>query len=162
MQCAIRGRNFCFSAKDAFFLLTRNCLRVFVLDMVTDLVLLISKLVVVASVGVLAYFFFNHGITFLDNWVPNLNYSLTPVVVLVLLSYIISTVFFTVYEMGVDTIFLCFLEDLEMNDGSPGKPYFMSKGLRKILHKRNQSESQNVELAHSDDEEDRRLLPSKK
>ena len=35
--------------------------------------------------------------------------------------------------MAVDTLFLCFLEDIERNDGSDEKPYFMSKDLRKIL-----------------------------
>ena len=35
--------------------------------------------------------------------------------------------FFGVYSMAVDTLFLCFLEDLERNDGSLEKPYFMSK-----------------------------------
>ena len=29
------------------------------------------------------------------------------------------------------------VEDLEMNDGSPDKPYFMSKGMMKILGKKN-------------------------
>ena len=37
--------------------------------------------------------------------------------------------------MAVDTLFLCFLEDLERNDGTPEKPYYMSKNLRKILGK---------------------------
>jgi len=30
--------------------------------------------------------------------------------------------------MAIDTIFLCFCEDCEMNDGLE-KPYYMSKGL---------------------------------
>ena len=37
--------------------------------------------------------------------------------------------------MAVDTLFLCFLEDLERNDGTPEKPYYMSKSLRQILGK---------------------------
>jgi choline transporter-like protein 2/4/5 len=37
--------------------------------------------------------------------------------------------------MGVDTIFLCFLEDLEHNDGSSEKPFFMSNKLKEILGK---------------------------
>ena len=41
--------------------------------------------------------------------------------------------FFGVYEMAVDTLFLCFLEDIERNDGSASKPYYMSKDLKKIL-----------------------------
>ncbi len=35
--------------------------------------------------------------------------------------------FFGVYSMAVDTLFLCFLEDLERNDGTPERPYYMSK-----------------------------------
>ena len=45
----------------------------------------------------------------------------------VLGSYSIADVFFDVYEMAVDTVFLCFLEDVERNDGSEERPYFMSK-----------------------------------
>ena len=37
--------------------------------------------------------------------------------------------------MAVDTLFLCFLEDMERNDGTPSRPYFMSKGLQKIVGK---------------------------
>lgn len=33
-MCAIHGKNFCASAKDAFMLLMRNIVRVFVLDKV--------------------------------------------------------------------------------------------------------------------------------
>ena len=43
--------------------------------------------------------------------------------------------FFGVYAMAVDTLFLCFLEDLERNDGSQQRPYYMSSGLKKILGK---------------------------
>ena len=43
--------------------------------------------------------------------------------------------FFGVYAMAVDTLFLCFLEDLERNDGSRQRPYYMSSGLKKILGK---------------------------
>ena len=48
-------------------------------------------------------------------------------------AYFIADMFFEVYEMAVDTLFLCFLEDIERNDGSPEKPYYMSKDLKKIL-----------------------------
>ena len=43
--------------------------------------------------------------------------------------------FFGVYAMAVDTLFLCFLEDLERNDGSTQKRFYMSKSLKKILNK---------------------------
>lgn len=37
-------------------------------------------------------------------------------------------------------IFFFSVEDLERNDGSPDKPYYMSKGLMEILGKKNESE----------------------
>lgn len=38
----------------------------------------------------------------------------------------------TVFEMTVDTIFICFCEDCEQNDGM-NRPYFMSKGLMEVM-----------------------------
>ncbi len=32
-------------------------------------------------------------------------------------------------QMVVDTLLLCFCEDCELNDGTPGKQYFMSQSL---------------------------------
>lgn len=52
-------------------------------------------------------------------------------------SYLIAHGFFSVYGMCVDTLFLCFLEDLERNDGSAERPYFMSSNLKKLLNKTN-------------------------
>jgi choline transporter-like protein 2/4/5 len=39
--------------------------------------------------------------------------------------------------MAIDTLFLCFLQDSEINDGSKEKPFYMSKKLMKILGKKN-------------------------
>ncbi|TMS22971.1 Choline transporter-like protein 2 [Larimichthys crocea] len=54
---------------------------------------------------------------------------------LVVGSYLIAHGFFSVYAMCVDTLFLCFCEDLERNDGSSERPYFMSPELHEILSK---------------------------
>ncbi len=56
-----------------------------------------------------------------------------PIAVVVIGSYFIASSFFGVYSMAVDTLFLCFLEDLERNDGTPSRPYFMSKGLQRVF-----------------------------
>ncbi|CAM4640095.1 unnamed protein product [Leuciscus chuanchicus] len=139
IMIAVYGKNFCVSAKNAFSLLMRNIIRVVVLDKVTDLLLFFGKLLVVGGVGVLAFFFFagripNTGTTFQT---AALNYYWMPIITVVFGAYLIAHGFFSVYNMGVDTLFLCFLEDLERNDGSPEKPYFMSKNLMKILNKKN-------------------------
>ncbi|XP_078075151.1 choline transporter-like protein 5 isoform X1 [Mustelus asterias] len=139
IMIAIYGKNFCTSAKDAFFLLMRNVVRVAVLDKVTDFLLLLGKLLIVGGVGVLAFFFFTHRISIIAGEAPSLNYYWVPLVTVIFGSYLIAHGFFSVYAMCVDTLFLCFLEDLERNDGSADRPYFMSKTLMKILNVRNRA-----------------------
>ncbi|KAK2830575.1 hypothetical protein Q5P01_018506 [Channa striata] len=141
IMIAIYGKNFCVSAKNAFMLLMRNIIRVVVLDKVTDVLLFFGKLLVVGGVGVLSFFFFSGRIRLPGNVFRSetLNYYWMPIITVVFGSYLIAHGFFSVYNMCVDTLFLCFLEDLERNDGSVEKPYFMSKNLMKILHKSNKT-----------------------
>ncbi|CAM5159465.1 unnamed protein product [Eretmochelys imbricata] len=138
---AIYGKNFCTSAKNAFKLLMRNIIRVVVLDKVTDLLLFFGKLLVVGGVGVLGFFFFSGRIEISDPQFrsPSLNYYWLPILTVVVGAYLIAQGFFSVYSMCVDTLFLCFLEDLERNDGSVEKPYYMSSSLMKLLNKKNKT-----------------------
>ncbi|XP_036269939.1 choline transporter-like protein 4 isoform X3 [Pipistrellus kuhlii] len=139
IMIAIYGKNFCVSARDAFMLLMRNIVRVVVLDKVTDLLLLFGKLLVVGGVGVLSFFFFTGRLVGLgkDFESAPLNYYWLPILISVVGAYVIASGFFSVFGMCVDTLFLCFLEDLERNDGSAARPYFMSKALLQILGKKN-------------------------
>ncbi|KAM6899932.1 choline transporter-like protein 4 [Xenentodon cancila] len=138
IMVAIYGTNFCVSAKNAFQLLMRNIIRVVVLDKVTDVLLFFGKLLVVGGC-VLAFFFFSGRILLPGNTFRSetLNYYWIPIITVAFGSYLIAHGFFSVYNMCVDTLFLCFLEDLERHDGSVQKPYFMSKNLMKILNKSN-------------------------
>uniref|UniRef100_A0A673XEX5 Choline transporter-like protein n=1 Tax=Salmo trutta TaxID=8032 RepID=A0A673XEX5_SALTR len=135
IMIAIYGKNFCTSAKDAFFLLMRNVVRVAVLDKVTDFLLFLGKVLISGSVGVLAFFFFTRKIPVIQEEVPSLNYYWVPLLTVIFGSYLIAHGFFNVYAMCVDTLFLCFCEDLERNDGSPLKPFFMSPQLHRILRR---------------------------
>jgi len=138
IMCAIHGKNFCASAKDAFMLLMRNIIRVFVLDKVTDFVFFLSKVLITVGVGSVAYVFFaTDMVKFMDN--SDLTYGVVPVVVIMIVTYLIATLFFSVYSMAVDTLFLCFLEDCERNNGKD-RPFYMSKNLMKIFGKRNKKE----------------------
>ncbi|NXD88473.1 CTL2 protein, partial [Halcyon senegalensis] len=140
IMIAIYGTNFCTSARNAFFLLMRNIIRVAVLDKVTDFLFFLGKLLIVGSVGILAFFFFTHRIKLVQDTAPPLNYYWVPILTVIVGSYLIAHGFFSVYGMCVDTLFLCFLEDLERNDGSAEKPYFMSPDLKKLLKKTNKGQ----------------------
>uniref|UniRef100_A0A8C9ZCU1 Choline transporter-like protein n=1 Tax=Sander lucioperca TaxID=283035 RepID=A0A8C9ZCU1_SANLU len=133
IMIAIYGKNFCVSAKNAFSLLMRNVVR---------FVLKLETLKSLSLPGILSFFFFSGrillpGSTFRSE---TLNYYWMPIITVVFGSYLIAHGFFSVYNMCVDTLFLCFLEDLERNDGSLQKPYFMSKNLMKILNKSNKAQ----------------------
>ncbi|XP_071371302.1 choline transporter-like protein 5-A [Centroberyx affinis] len=139
IMVAIYGKNFCTSAKDAFFLLMRNVVRVAVLDRVTDFLLFLGKVLIAGGVGVVAFFFFTRKIPVIQEEVPILNYYWVPLLTVVIGSYLIAHGFFSVYAMCVDTLFLCFCEDLERNDGSSERPFLMSPELHRILGKSSQS-----------------------
>nr|XP_048302435.1 choline transporter-like protein 2 isoform X2 [Myodes glareolus] len=146
IMIAIYGTNFCTSARNAFFLLMRNIIRVAVLDKVTDFLFLLGKLLIVGSVGILAFFFFTHRIRIVQDTAPPLNYYWVPILTVIIGSYMIAHGFFSVYGMCVDTLFLCFCEDLERNDGSQERPYFMSPELRDILLKGSPQEGKQEEV----------------
>ncbi|XP_037084148.1 choline transporter-like 2 [Pollicipes pollicipes] len=139
IMTATYGTNFCSSAKDAFLLIMRNVLRVVAVDAVCDFLLFLGKAVITVGITVASFFFLDHRIPIrgLDKFVPNTHYSWLPIVTIAIGCFFISSLFFSVYNMAVDTLFLCFLEDLERNDGTEEKPYFMSKDMMKILGKRN-------------------------
>ncbi|CAB1334787.1 unnamed protein product, partial [Coregonus sp. 'balchen'] len=144
IMIAIYGESFCVSAKNAYSLLMRNIERVVLLDRVTDMLLFFGKLLVVASVGGLAFFFFSGQIRLPGNTfqAEMLNYYWVPIVTVMAGAYLIAQGFFSVYSMCIDTLFLCFYvssltqwNDLERNDGTMQKPYYMSRNLMRILRK---------------------------
>jgi len=94
-------------------------------------------------------FFLRTKYNFLRSNVGPLNYFFVPIVLVAFMSYFVVDLFLQVYEMAVDTIFMCFLQDLEVsnphyqneyfrfstssfqhNDGSKGRPYFMPVSLQ--------------------------------
>ncbi|XP_048101785.1 choline transporter-like protein 2 isoform X2 [Alosa alosa] len=145
IMVAIYGKNFCTSARDAFFLLMRNIIRVTVLDKVTDFLLFLGKLLIVGLVGVFAFFFFSGRVKAFEDTAPTLNYYWVPILTVVVGSYLIAHGFFSVYAMCVDTLFLCFCDDLERNDGSAARPYYMSAEIHDIFFKGDQATPQERE-----------------
>lgn len=107
IMCAIHGKNFCTSARDAFNLLMRNCIRVIVVDKVTEFLLFLSKLLLTLGLGTATYFYIG---TYAAN--QEIHYRITPTIIVMIGTYLITTVFFQVYSMAVDTLFLCFCKYL--------------------------------------------------
>ena len=113
-----------------------NAVRTFVLNKMVDFLLFLGKMVIVVGASTMSYFVFYGYFPELlgDTYgkIPHLNYSFTPIICIAVGTYFITTSFFNVYSMAVDTLFLCFLQDIKQNDGTPQRPYFMSKGINHI------------------------------
>lgn len=107
IMCAIHGKNFCSSAKDAFSLLARNILRVIAVDKVTGFLFFLSKLMLACGMAAVTYTFFDSGAA-----TKQLHYAFIPAILVFVGTYIIAAVFFSVYSVAVDTLFLCFCKYL--------------------------------------------------
>lgn len=108
IMCAIHGKAFLPSAKDAFNLLMRNVLRVIALDQTTDFLFFLSKLLI--SMGMSACYYVYFTSSFFEQHFPGVfvHYLFAQIFLIFIGSYIIASVFFSVYSMAVDTLFLCF------------------------------------------------------
>uniref|UniRef100_A0A8C6R8L2 Choline transporter-like protein n=1 Tax=Nannospalax galili TaxID=1026970 RepID=A0A8C6R8L2_NANGA len=135
-QIAMYGKSFCESTKDAFNLLMRNILKVAVTDEVTHFILFLGKILVSGFVGILAFLLFTERLQKIIEGPTSLNYYWVPLLTIVCGSYLIAHGFFSVYSMCIETIFICFCDDLERNDGSAEKPYFITPTLHRILTKK--------------------------
>jgi hypothetical protein len=133
IKIAIDGKSFCKSCTSAFWLLVRHALKLLAVDYVTDVLLFMSKLNITAGTALLAYVILNAKKDEMQ-----LKFIFVPVAVIAIEAFVVASAFLSVYHMGIDTIFLSFLEDLDRNDGSPEKPYYMSDELKHILHVSNE------------------------
>ncbi|XP_038057482.1 choline transporter-like protein 1 isoform X1 [Patiria miniata] len=124
IEIAIYGYSFCKAARKAFTLIVSNALRVAAINSVGDFVLLLGKAVVVAAVVVV-------GMQLLKDK-PDIHYEFVPITLAAIFAFLLSHIFLSVYEMAIDTLFLCFCEDCERNDGIT-KPYYMSKDLMNFV-----------------------------
>lgn len=123
IQTAIYGYSFCWAAKQAFFLILRNIMRVFAVSMVGDFVLLLGKLFISVFTTFIAYLA-------LTSNANNVNGFILPMLFVFVLSYFVSSMFTEIFGMGIETILMCFIADEEMFE--PEKR-FAEGGLRSTM-----------------------------
>jgi solute carrier family 44 (choline transporter-like protein), member 1 len=114
------------SGKKAFHLLKAHSKDVIALNFAGDFVMFIAKVFVVAITGFVGY-------EVLKPSTSDLKYGLVvPLVISIVFAFMIVHCIMTVLEMTIDTIFICFCDDCEENNGTD-RPYLMSPGLMKIM-----------------------------
>ncbi|KAL9845761.1 choline transporter-like protein 3 isoform 6-T6 [Geothlypis trichas] len=118
---AINGTNFCTSAKDAVCILARNSAKLASISCFGDFLLFLGKVFVVCFTvfgGLMAFNYHRE----LQAWV-------VPLLLVGFFAYLMSHSFLSVFEVTADAMFLCFAIDMETNDGTAEKPYFVDQDL---------------------------------
>lgn len=98
--CTMRGRSLLSSARITNNLITKYALDVFALSKMTTICFLMIKLLITATVGSLAY-------CYLINFETGLRFVAPQVMIIMFGTYFIAQVFFSVYSVAVETLFIC-------------------------------------------------------
>ncbi|XP_067934749.1 choline transporter-like protein 1 [Watersipora subatra] len=128
---AISSTNFCKARVKAFNTLLSNVLRVVAINTVGDFVIFLGKVLIMSANTIISYFLFDRHNKDLPYGMKN--FYILPILAVAIFSYLIAHCFLSSFEMLVDTLLLCFCEDVKINDGTPEKPYYMSKNLMKFV-----------------------------
>jgi len=117
IQIAILGKNFCVSAKNAFFLIARNAARFGVLAALGAIIQWIGFVVVMCATTILGYFV-------LQGMYPSVS-PVVPIVLYICMGYLIGKLFMNVFGMAVDTCLQCFIATEEMGGDGAGDDSFV-------------------------------------
>mmetsp|Transcript_74645 Transcript_74645/g.112471 ORF Transcript_74645/g.112471 Transcript_74645/m.112471 type:complete len:140 (-) Transcript_74645:101-520(-) len=100
IQISITGKNFCFAAKDAFFLILRNPAKFAIVGGIGNIFLFFGKFFIVFGATCISYLILTRVSYFSDD----IQSPIIPTVIFILISYAIGVVFMCVYSMSVDTV----------------------------------------------------------
>eukprot|EP00798_Chlamydomonas_sp_ICE-L_P019122 gene19124-25729_t len=106
IMVAIKGTNYCVSAGQALKLIVSNALRLLAVNVIGDILIGLAKLTVAIA----------YAEEYPDTYLSS---PVLVVLVCVLTGWTIAEIFFSVYEMAIDTIILAFCEDCDANGGDP-------------------------------------------
>lgn len=114
------------SGRKAFKLIWENLKDVASLNIFGDIALVFARLFVFGISTFIAYELMAS---------PEVTHVWVPVVLSGIFAFLIAHCFLSVFEMTVDTIFICFCDDITENDGSNERPYYMSPKLFEVMKK---------------------------
>eukprot|EP00301_Raphidiophrys_heterophryoidea_P020979 c5536_g1_i1.p1 GENE.c5536_g1_i1~~c5536_g1_i1.p1 ORF type:complete len:654 (-),score=162.71 c5536_g1_i1:78-2039(-) len=131
IQISMYGISFCDAAHRSANLMEKNAAKIGVVDTVGDLMLFFCQLAVSVTIGFMFY-----AIVLSSSFISHngaLTHPKAVSLVASLVAYVVSISFFGVMEAVIDTILICFCEDLESNGPEKGRPYYMRDTLKQFI-----------------------------
>jgi hypothetical protein len=108
---AITGQNFLCSAWGAFKLVAANPLRVFLVQSIANIIVLLGKLVITGFVTGGFFFYISNGEQFKPGGSHEITSPIAPTIFVGLLSFFVASAFMAAYDCATDTLLLSFLLD---------------------------------------------------
>jgi len=122
---AIWGDSFGTAACSSFKLLWGNLARTGAMSVVSSFLMFLGKVVIaLATTGFAGIFLHSH-------YRDDISSPVLPMVLVFVLAYMVGSLFMSVFEVAMDTVFLCFLIDEKLHAGSG--TMCASPGLRKLV-----------------------------
>jgi choline transporter-like protein 2/4/5 len=135
IMVAMRGEPFCSSAVTAFTLMIKNVGQFMVAIFVSKVIVILGKVLIVGGSFLSCFMWLNlNTSTYGAGGSAEITNNMIPNLLTVLISYLIGSSFLHVYELCMDTLLICFLEDFKENVDA-GKPElaFMPASLKRIV-----------------------------
>ena len=129
----MKGKSFCSAAYEAFGLIWSHLAQISTAAFVGNLMVTLGKVVIIAGNTILAYLWLTMDSQYLAGGANELSSIIMPVIFTIILSYMVASGFMEVYAMGIDAILLSYCVDIDENDGSANKPFFMGDELKAIV-----------------------------
>ncbi|XP_027718422.1 choline transporter-like protein 3 isoform X1 [Vombatus ursinus] len=126
---SINGTDFYTSARDSHNILSKNPGHIASVSCFGDFMIFLGKIFVV--------YFTVFGGLMAFNYHRELQVWAIPLLLVAFFAYLVAHNFLSVFEAVLDTLLLCFVIDMETNDGSPEKPYFMDQELMSFMNRSN-------------------------
>jgi len=127
IQMALQNESFCSSAVHAFMLILKNAAKFSMVSSIASVFMFLGKVAIAVSTTWI-------GFLLMGSMIPegeSFNEPMVPVLMILLLAYMIASIFIGVFDAGTNTILQCYLMDKEMggNDDEAHVP----AGLKKFL-----------------------------
>lgn len=144
---SIWGDSFGTACCSSFKLLWGNIARTGAMSIVSSFLMFLGKVIIaLATLG--------FGALFIHYQYEDISSPVLPLVVIFIIGYIVGSLFMAVFEVAMDTIFLCFLIDEKLHAGSG--TMCASKGLRTLVDSDEMRAESKMYAQKAQEQQDRR------
>lgn len=107
IQIALRGKNFCYAAKDGFMLVWSNPMRYAIVGGIGTIIMFLGKLLIATLTALIFYLV----VTYISSVREKYTEPMIQVALVAVIAYLVGVLFMSVYSIAMDTLLQCFIVD---------------------------------------------------